>query len=87
MAWSDFFRFVEKSIPIGVGLPFAVVGVIVVAKLPDSRDKMAGADPAFLAFTLPPCYSSVGVCHKRFLAISGMVVLALFFVVAVGFGR
>ena len=84
-----FFRFVEKSIPIGAGILFAVVGVVIAVKLPSSNDKVVGAYLAFLVFhTAVMLIVGMGLQKaKRSLAISWVVVLALFFVVAVVFGR
>jgi len=88
VALGRFFRLVEKSRPITVGLLFAVVGVIVAADLPSSSNKGVSAFLAVLVFhTAAMLIVGMGLQKaKRLLAVSWVVVLALFFVVAVIFG-
>ena len=83
----DFFRFVEKSIPLVVGVFFAIIGVIVAVRLPDSSNPVVAACLAGLLI-----YTSLMlICGfrlkkaTRFWAISWFIALLLFLVVAAVF--
>lgn len=47
---TNFFRFVEKSVPLAVGILFAVVGVVAAVNLPLSNNKVVGAYMTYLVF-------------------------------------
>ncbi len=86
---TGFFRFLEKSGLWAVGLLFAGVGILVAVRLPSSSNKVVGAYLAYLLMHTA-CMLIVGFSlqkAKRGLAISWLVALILFFVVAVLFGR
>jgi hypothetical protein len=87
MMFTSFFRFVERAIPWGAGLLFALFGVIVVVQLPDNNNKVVGAYLAYLLFHTALMLMVSGGLQKakRFWPISWGVALALFFVVAVVF--
>jgi hypothetical protein len=87
MSFTGFFRFVERAIPWGAGLLFTLFSVMVAVRLPTTNNKVVGAYLAYLLLHIA-LMLIVGASlqkAKRFWAISWVVVLALFFVVAAVF--
>jgi hypothetical protein len=87
MMMACIFRFVERSVPLAVGLLFTAVGVVAAVNLPASENKVIGACMTSLVFHTAAMLI-VGFCMhraKKFLAQSWCAALALFFVVAVIF--
>ena len=84
---TNFFRFVERSVPLAVGILFAVVGVVAAVNLSSSNNKVVGTYMTWLVFHTAIMLIVGFYLHKakRFLSISWLVFLALFFVVAVLF--
>ena len=86
---TNFFRFVERSVPLAVGILFAAVGVVAAVNLPSSSNKVVGAYLTCLVFHTAVMLI-VGFYRqkaKTFLAVSWFAALALFFVVAVIFRK
>lgn len=87
MIFTSFFRFVERAIPWGVGLLFTLFGVIVVVQFPDTNNKVVAAYMACMLFH-SALMMIVGFSlnkAKRFWAISWVIGMVLFFVVAAVF--
>lgn len=86
---TNFFRFVERSVPLAVGILFAAVGVVAAVNLPSSSNKVVGTYLTYLVFHTAVMLI-VGIYRhkaKTFLAVSWFAALALFLVVAVIFSN
>jgi uncharacterized membrane protein YgdD (TMEM256/DUF423 family) len=82
-----FFRSIEKSIPLFLGILFTVVGFIAAFNLPNSQNKVVGTYLTYLVFHTA-IMLIVGMYMKKrtnVLAISWFFALIFFFVVAVIF--
>ena len=87
MMISNFFRFVERSVPLALGISFAVVGVLAAVNLPASNNKVVGTYLTCLVFHTATMLIVGFYMHKakRSLALSWFAAFLLFFVVAVIF--
>lgn len=81
------FRFIEKSIPLIAGIVFAVVGVIAAINLPESNNKIIATYLTYLVFHSSVMLIVGGFMQKakKPLAISWLLALLFFFVVAIIF--
>jgi uncharacterized membrane protein YgdD (TMEM256/DUF423 family) len=82
-----FFRFIEKNLPLFVGLLFALFGFIAAFNLPNSQNKVIGIYLTYLLFHTAAMLIVGGYMKKgtKILAVSWFLALLFFFIVAVIF--